>query len=155
LTMKYKNKTQARECALKLLYQQEIAAGSDAQSFNLFWEQYDGAALNDEVKHFAETLVEGVLAKGKEVDELITQYSKNWKLSRMTVIDKSVLRLAAYELLFIVDTPERVVLNEAIELAKKFGTEESHAFVNGVLDQLLQDAAVIKTRENLLEEKRG
>lgn len=153
--MKYKNKTQARECALKLLYQQEISAGDSAQNFDLFWDQYDGAPLSDDIKEFAQDLVEGVIAEREKIDQLITLYSKNWKLSRMTVIDKSVLRLAAYELLFIPSTPERVVLNEAIELAKTFGTEESHAFVNGVLDQLSQDAAVMKSREHSPEEKRG
>lgn len=145
--MKYKNKTQARECALKLLYQREISADSDAQSFDLFWEQYEGSTLNDDIKQFAESLVNGILSENEVIDQLIVKYSKNWKLSRMTVIDKSVLRLAAYELLFIPETPERVVLNEAIELAKKFGTEESHAFVNGVLDQLSHDPTIITARE--------
>lgn len=91
-----------------------------------------------DVKQFALELVEGVRGKLKELDAKIEQHSTNWRIDRMSRIDRNVLRLGAYELEFRPDVPKKVALNEAVELGKKFGTEESSAFINGLLDKLAQ-----------------
>ena len=83
---------------------------------------------------FAQELAEGVVEHQEEIDRLIQKYSQNWRLERMNVTDRNILRLATYELLYRPDIPPKVSLNEAIELAKEFGTEDSPAFVNGILD---------------------
>lgn len=93
----------------------------------------------EEVEEFTRSLVLGVDAHQAEVDRLIQRYSQHWRLERMARVDRNVLRLAIFELLHLPEVPRRVTLNEAIELAKKFGTEESGAFVNGILDRAAQD----------------
>ncbi len=82
----------------------------------------------------------GVVARLADVDKAIQRSTQNWRIERMARVDRNILRLAAWELLFGADAPPRVVLNEAIDIAKKFGTEESGAFVNGILDRVAQDA---------------
>ena len=88
---------------------------------------------------FVERMVKGVEAHSKAIDELIERFSLNWKVSRMGRVDRNVLRLAAYELAFESDVPSRATLNEAIEIAKRFGSEESGKFVNGILDKIAQE----------------
>jgi len=88
---------------------------------------------------FVERMVKGVEAHSKAIDELIERFSLNWKVSRMSRVDRNVLRLAAYELAFESDVPSRATLNEAIEIAKRFGSEESGKFVNGILDKIAQE----------------
>jgi N utilization substance protein B len=89
------------------------------------------------VKAFAERLVAGVLEKKKELDALIGKYATNWKVSRMPIVDRNILRAGAYELLWMDDVPAKVTVNEAIELAKSFGDDDASKFVNGILDQIL------------------
>jgi N utilization substance protein B len=97
-------------------------------------------ALDDEVLTFAGQLVSGTVSNLAGVDAALQRTAQHWRLERMAKVDRNILRLAAYELLFARDVPARAVLNEAIELAKKYGTEESGAFVNGILDRVAQDA---------------
>jgi len=130
----------ARECALQLLYMWEFHRASGTFEPDLFWQDRDE---DPAVREFAERIVNGVIARIAEVDQLIRTASLNWRIDRMATVDRNVLRLATYELLDQKDTPVKVVLNEAIELSKRFGTEDSSSFVNGVLDKV---ASLLKDR---------
>lgn len=92
--------------------------------------------LPADVREFATTLVQGVAREREAIDQQLEQYSAHWRLSRMAAVDRNILRIATYELLHCPDIPIRVTLNEAIEMAKTFGSEESSSFVNGILDQI-------------------
>ena len=126
-------RTRARERALQALYQIDVAAEGIDEALAAFWKSFE--PVEQEVRELAETLVRGVAAHRREVDEAVEEASSNWRLDRMARVDRNVLRLAAYELLRT-DVPVKVVINEAIELGKKFGSESSGAFVNGVLDKV-------------------
>ena len=134
---------QARERALQILFQYEIH-GRQGLWLDVFWKENEAT---DEVKAFAERLVAGVLEKKREVDALIGKYATNWKISRMPIVDRSILRAGVYELLWMDDVPAKVTVNEAIELAKSFGDDDASKFVNGILDKVL-------SAEPLLAEKR-
>jgi transcription antitermination protein NusB len=121
----------AREWALQMLFQIDLTAVAPGEVFREFWL---GQEASEETRHFAERLVEGVVRERLELDRVLVGSTENWRLERMAVVDRNVLRLGAYELLFESETPLAVVLDEAIEVAKKFGSEESGAFINGVLD---------------------
>lgn len=121
----------ARECALQMLFQIDLTNAQPAEVFSEFWEDQSPAP---ELRAFAERLVEGVRREREQLDRLIADASEHWRLERMAVVDRNVLRIAVYELLFDPDTPAAVVLDEAIEVARKYGSEESAAFINGVLD---------------------
>ena len=133
-----RKRTQARECALQILYQADIRKDPPEKIFLDFWRDNE---VESEVSDFASSLVLGTLKNLKRVDETITNYASNWKLSRMAVIDRNVLRLATYELLFCDDIPRKVSINEAVDLAKKFGDMESGKFVNGILDKISKEEA--------------
>ncbi|MBI1922396.1 MAG: transcription antitermination factor NusB [Geobacter sp.] len=122
----------ARELALQALYAIEIEPAGIKKSES-FWEAFEAEA---HVLAFARELVQGVIANREELDRVIAEKSRNWSLSRMAKIDLNILRLAAYELLHRPDIPKNVTINEAIEIAKIFGTEDSPAFVNGILDEI-------------------
>ena len=124
---------QARERALQILFQYDIH-GRPGLWLDLFWKENEAP---DEVKAFAERLVAGVLEQKKELDALIGKYATNWKISRMPIVDRNILRAGAYELLWMDDVPAKVTMNEAIELAKSFGDDDASKFVNGILDQIL------------------
>ena len=101
-------------------------------------------ALPKKATPFFLTLVNGVLETRSDIDELIERYSKNWKISRMSCVDRNVMRIAVYELLHCEDIPPKVTINEAVDVGKKFGTEESGAFINGIMDSI-RDAHWITT----------
>lgn len=126
---------QARELALQLLYQNELtgAAPEEMQRHLEGWQ-----AASAETRSFADELLRGVLANLEEVDDLLRQQTAHWRLERLAMVDRNILRLAMYELLYRRDTPPAVAIDEAIEIAKKFGAEESPRFVNGVLDGFLK-----------------
>ncbi len=136
----------ARERALQALYQLDVQAEGPSikDALEAAWASgTDGAegatgAVAPEMKQFALELVEGVRARLTELDADIEKHSTNWRIDRMSRIDRNVLRLGAFELAFRPDVPKKVALNEAVELGKKFGTEESSAFINGLLDKLAQ-----------------
>jgi N utilization substance protein B len=123
----------AREQALQALYAIELNPSTAREALRLFW---DGARCSATVRGFADELIAGVLEHQAEVDAKIKEKSANWSLSRMARIDLAIIRLAAFELLFRADIPKNVTINEAIEIAKKFGSEESPAFVNGIVDEI-------------------
>ena len=101
---------------------------------DVFWKENEAP---DEVKVFAERLVAGALEHKKELDALIEKYATNWKINRMPIVDRNILRAGTYELLWMDDVPAKVTVNEAIELAKSFGDDDASKFVNGILDKVL------------------
>ena len=129
----------ARELALKFLYQTEFNSESPNSELDPFFEK---ANVSEEIQNFTQALVKQFLFHEKEVDELLKKISANWVPDRMAVIDKNILRLGICELLFDSTTPPKVVINEAVEIAKKFGTEESPDFINGILDKIFRDSKV-------------
>ena len=129
-----RNRTRARECALQMLYQADIRHGSADEIKQEFWQT--DAPVEAEVQQFATHLFDGTLAHQAELDALIGKYADNWNMKRMAVIDRNILRLGVFELLHVADVPPKVCINEAIELAKRFGDAESGKFINGILDAI-------------------
>ncbi len=123
----------ARELALMLLYELDFRPSDLAAVLREFWRD---RVVPPDVRAFSEALVRGTAEKMTELDETIEANAAHWSLARIAPVERNILRLAAYELLFRDDIPERVAINEAIELAKLYGSEESGAFVNGILDQI-------------------
>jgi transcription antitermination protein NusB len=128
-------RTRARERALQALYQIDVAAAGIDEALASFWRSFE--PTEREVQDLAEQLVRGVAVDRHLVDDLIEGVSTNWRLDRMAKVDRNVLRLAVWELVKG-DAPIKVVINEAIELGKKYGAESTGAFVNGVLDKIAQ-----------------
>ena len=126
---------EARELALQMLYALDTNPSAGLHdSLRAFREEQDEILAG--VREFAEELVRGVLDQQQCLDEAIKSRSKNWSLTRMPRVDLNVMRLAAYELMFRSDIPKKVSINEAIEIARKFGDKESPSFVNGILDEI-------------------
>jgi transcription antitermination factor NusB len=123
----------SRELAIKVLFHLEFSGDDPATGFASICSNF---GASEDVRPFSEELVAGVCGHLKEVDSLIGKASKNWRLERIAKVDRSILRLAVYELLYRDDIPPKVTINEAVDLGKKFGTEESGAFVNGILDKI-------------------
>jgi N utilization substance protein B len=123
----------AREFALMMLYELEFRPGEADRLLKGFWQEHPTAP---EVQSFAESLVRGTLEHAAEIDRQVAGHAAHWSLARIAPVERNILRLAAYELLYRHDIPEKVAINEAIELAKLYGSEESGAFVNGILDQI-------------------
>ena len=134
------SRTKARECALQALYQLDTSGGSAADVLAGLWAHFE--PVDDDTKTFAEALVRGAQREQAVIDQLIQGASTNWKIERMARVDRNILRLAVYEILKRSDVPVKVTLNEAIELSKKYGSEESSAFVNGILDRIANSAAL-------------
>jgi transcription antitermination protein NusB len=126
----------ARECALQMLYEFDVGKHSKEGILETFWEMNEHP---QKVQEFANQLFEGSVTRLKEIDKTIQQHTKNWRLSRMAAVDRNILRLAVFEFLSDSKTPETVVINEALEIAKKFSTYESAQFVNGILDSIKKD----------------
>ncbi len=122
-----------RELALQALYQIEITGDASPAPLELFWSYFEG---NAKARDFARRLVSGVVMHREEIDQLIEQSTDHWKLSRMPKVDLAILRLASYELLFCPDIPLNVSIDEAIEVSKRFSSEDSATFINGVLDHV-------------------
>ena len=125
-----------REAALQMLFQLEASNVPPDQTIDLFWRLFEA---DPEGRPYADTLLRGVADNLPAIDERIVTASKNWRLERMSRVDRNLLRLGTYELMFRADVPRAVILDEAVELAKSFGTEESSSFVNGVLDRIAND----------------
>jgi N utilization substance protein B len=134
----------ARECALQMLYQYDVGKHLPDAILESFWEMNEQP---DKVREFASQLFRGTLMRLKEIDRLIQGHTKNWRLSRMAAVDRNVLRVAVFELLADARTPDTVVINEALEIAKKFSTNESAQFVNGILDSIKNDILHERVKE--------
>jgi N utilization substance protein B len=129
-------RTGGREAALKMLFAVEASQTDLDSAIALFWREFGG---DPETRPYADESVRGVLEEREGLDETIRTASENWRIERMTRVDRNVLRLGTWELKHRVDVPRAVVLDEAIELAKRYGSEESGAFVNGVLNQVAEN----------------
>ena len=128
-----KKRTRGRELALQFLYQVDLLGGDilpEADEFFL------GEETDKEARKFAQRLVHGTWENLDSINTVIQQVAQNWDLARMAVIDRNVLRVAAYELLYCDDIPPKVAINEAIELGKRYSTQNSGAFINGILDKI-------------------
>jgi N utilization substance protein B len=124
----------AREHALQILFQLDIKKEKlSAAVLRSFWVEYQP---DDEVRVFAEEILKGTTKHLAEINKLIHECAKNWSVDRMAAVDRNVLRMAVYEILYRKDIPSSVTINEAIEIAKKYGTDESGSFVNGILDNV-------------------
>jgi N utilization substance protein B len=126
-------RSRARETALQLLFQRDLNPGVDRASIERFAHN---RLREPEQIPFCLGLFDGIIAHLADIDAQLAAAAENWRLPRMAAVDRNVLRMGAYELLFTPDTPSSVVINEAIELARRFGSADSPSFVNGVLDRL-------------------
>ena len=123
----------AREVALKVLYEMEVARKKPEETLSGFWENYP---CKEEVRSFAIKLVTGTIENLSSIDALLREHADNWDIGRMASVDRNILRFASYELLFLDEIPPKVTINEAIEIAKKYSTQDSGRFVNGILDTI-------------------
>ena len=141
------NRRKARETSLQLLYEIDLGSKSSTEVIGAFrvdaerllLDASEAALSSDEIKEFTSQITEGVWSNVHEIDRLIEMHSTHWKISRMALVDRNILRMAVFELLYCADIPASVTINEAIEIAKKYGTEESGSFVNGVLDHIAKE----------------
>ena len=131
-----RRRTKARELVLQLLYQADVIKVDARQLLKDFFVMDLTADVDDATKEFATELIESLWERMSVLDEEIAKYATNWQLDRMATVDRNILRLASFELLYRMDIPPKVTINEAVELAKKYGDLESGKFVNGVLDKI-------------------
>lgn len=130
------SRRRGREAALQMLFQMDVSNVSPEQAIQSYWTHL-GASREGEA--FANDLVRGWSSERERIDRIISEVSLHWRLERMAKVDRNILRLATHELISLDDVPRRVTLNEAVELAKRFGSEGSAGFVNGVLDRIASD----------------
>ena len=139
-------RSRGRECALQMFYQLELTGLSSKEVYDQFFLEYEEPYP---LKEFAFFLLTGAFERRDMLDGCIQRYARNWDLKRMAVIDRNILRIAIFELLYVEDIPAKVTINEAVELAKRFGDVDSAKFVNGILDSVFRkeqpSAAQIKS----------
>lgn len=134
-----RKRTLAREFALQILYQIDITGDNAEASLANFWQALSQEHIEESVKDFTEGLVKGVAGNREAIDAKIAQYATNWQLKRMAVVDRNILRMSGYELIFRDDIPPKVSINEAVELAKRYSGLEAGKFVNAILDKIKQE----------------
>ena len=137
LDTRISTRRKSRIIALQVLYETDLVGHSHIVALQ---EKVEEEALSQSAEEFARNLVEGVLAKRQEIDKIITTFAPNWPISQMAIVDRNILRTAIYEINLGGDTPHKVAINEAVELAKIFGSESSPKFVNGVLGSVMATA---------------
>ncbi|MCL6622573.1 MAG: transcription antitermination factor NusB [Syntrophobacterales bacterium] len=130
------SRSRCRELALQLLYQADCVGHREGEAVR-FWRHFQ--ETGSPAPPYLEDLVGGVAAHQEELDALIRQVSQHWRLERMSLVDRNLLRLAIYEMKYHPEVPVKVVINEAVELAKRYGSEDSFAFINGILDRVRQE----------------
>ena len=128
----------SRELALQALYQGELAGQNGLLGFEEFCVHFQ---VNKKTISYAKKLLDGVQEKGDVINQLISKYAENWRLERMSSIDRNILRLAVYEMHYQDDVPVSVAINEAVEIAKRYSTDDSGPFINGVLDAMAKEEA--------------
>ena len=131
----------SREMGLKALFQVDLVKANIEETLKYTFENGE---FSDEVKEFTLLLVKGVMSNLSEIDKAINNYTNNWSLERITNIDRNILRMAIYEILYLKNIPKSVSINEAVELAKKYGTKSSFSFVNGVLGKIDKNDKILK-----------
>lgn len=127
----------SRELALKFLYQCEFSSENVEEQMDQFFER---AGNHHEINDFTKVLVDTLFTHAEEIDVLIKKFSNNWALDRMSIVDRNILRVGISELLYGTSTPPKVVINEAVEIAKTFGTQDSPDFINGILDKIFRES---------------
>ena len=130
------SRRKSRELALQILFELDTNQSDVQKAIDQFWKNFD---YPEDLREFSERLVEGVAQHREELDRLISKHAKNWSLSRIDRVDRNILRAAIFELAHCPDIPPKVAINEAIELSKKFGSEKSSSFINGILDKIAQE----------------
>jgi len=130
----------AREAAVQYLYQREMQGDQSDQALEEFYEM---RGLSPSGKRFCNELLEGWMQNREEIDEVIAKNARNFEFNRLSAVDRNVLRIACHEILFRSDIPAPVAINEAIEIAKKYSTEDSGKFVNGVLDNIRKQKSAV------------
>jgi N utilization substance protein B len=128
-----RKRRKSRECALQVLFQLNITKQEAIKALSQFQEHFSSDGEADE---FLKHLVLGVLEHRQELDRLIEQYSENWRLDRINIIERNILRMALFELLYCEEIPPKVTINEAIDLGKRYGSGDSGGFINGILDRI-------------------
>jgi N utilization substance protein B len=127
----------AREFALQILFQLNLRQEKlKDEMLEGFW---DANPTSQDVKEYTTILVRGTIENLREIDKIVTNFAENWTIERMASVDRNILRFATYELLHRYDIPSTVIINEAIEIAKRYGTEESGSFINGILDRIAKE----------------
>lgn len=127
------NRRKLRECGIQILYGLDFYDLQPESALATYATHFDGNSADDV---FLEKIIEGVHGKKEDIDDLIRQFSTNWRLERMAIVDRNILRMATFELLHLPDVPRKVCINEAIEVAKKYGGDDSPSFINGILDRI-------------------
>ena len=127
------SRRRSREMAIQVLYQVDVVKSDPAEAMRLFCEHFKAP---ESIRDFAFELALGTHEHREEVDTLIKRFSENWRLERMPIVDRNILRLATYELLYRLDIPAKVSINEAVDIGKKYGSEDSGSFINGILDRI-------------------
>ncbi|MCM2316381.1 MAG: transcription antitermination factor NusB [Thermoanaerobaculia bacterium] len=125
----------ARELALQMLFQHDVAGNEPDDIIETF---EDIQRVRPNIREFAIRVFRGTLEKQDDIDKIVVEQADNWRLSRMPVVDRNLIRMAIYEMMYLDETPKLVILDEAIEIAKRFGTEKSSQFINGILDGVLK-----------------
>ncbi len=139
-SFKMRKRTRAREFALQILYQMDITSDNYDICLNNFWQALSQEHIDEEVKNFTIELVKGVADNLETIDKKITQYATNWQLRRMAVVDRNILRMSCFELMFCEDIPPKVSINEAVELAKKYSGTVAGKFVNAISDKIKESS---------------
>ncbi len=138
----------AREATLQILFQLDFNSSESAQTINHYWRN---KKIAPEIKEYGQWLVKGIISHQKEIDKIIQSFSEHWRLSRMAVVDRNILRMAIFELLYEGNVAPAIVINEAIEIAKKYSGQQAALFVNGILDAISKKLESIK--KTIEEEK--
>lgn len=128
----------ARECALQMLFAADVTGTDPYLLTSEFWSELDDAEADEATRDFANNIAKGTLEKVNEIDELIRSRAEHWRIPRMAVVDRNILRMAVYEFVYE-PTPRTVVINEALEIARRFSTYEATQFINGILDAVKHD----------------
>ena len=142
------NRRKSRELAMQALFYMDMSQNDSNEMIERFCNNF---APSKKVLPFFLKIVKGAIQAKAEIDSILERFSDNWKLSRMSCVDRNIMRVAVYELLYCHDIPSKVSINEAIDIGKKFGTQESGAFINGILDsiRIALDKEKINIRDNI------
>ena len=142
------SRRKARECALQMLFAADVAETPHDEVVRTYWAELGDTELEDPARDFASRLAAGTLARLQELDERIRSRAEHWRIARMAIVDRNILRLAVYEFLHE-PTPRTVAINEALEIARRFSTYEATQFINGILDAIKRDLDEQQPQENL------
>jgi N utilization substance protein B len=132
------SRRKARECALQMLFAADVSKTRADELVRTYWAELGDADVEETAREFATRLATGTLARVEELDERIKSRAEHWRIARMAVVDRNILRLAVYEFMFE-PTPRTVAINEALEIARRFSTYEATQFINGILDAIKRD----------------